>query len=331
MSQVNTAKDVLTAIRDYDNAESDLTDSNHDTFGNNLKRFFHVLRNNPLLSTIIADQIPIVDFDSWYGHAKSTVRGPVGSGTLDWPLDKLDRLAHQMALLEQMTDGKESVIHFCHKFMYSENNFDSMVYEFTSQIVRPFTRDLRDVIVDATEQAVQAPEARTIDVPATDIGVFLSHNGADSRSSSSKVFVVHGHDDASKEKVARFLEKLQLEPIILHEQPNKGRTIIEKFTDYADVAYAVVLMTADDIGGVKGTATRDLSPRARQNVVLELGYFLAKLSRGHVCALYETGVEIPSDYSGVLYLTLDPNEAWRFQLAKELKAAGLPVDLNHAV
>jgi predicted nucleotide-binding protein len=145
------------------------------------------------------------------------------------------------------------------------------------------------------------------------------------------VFLVHGHDEAAREKVARYLERLELEPIILHEQPNKGRTIIEKFTDYSDVAYAVVLLTADDIGGPKGTNTKQLAVRARPNVLFELGYFIGALGRDRVCALHETGVEILSDYSGVLYVTLDATNAWRLHLAKEMKAAGLPIDMNNAI
>jgi predicted nucleotide-binding protein len=146
-----------------------------------------------------------------------------------------------------------------------------------------------------------------------------------------RVFLVHGHDEAAREKVARYLERLELEPIILHEQPNKGRTIIEKFTDYSDVAYAVVLLTADDIGGPKGTNTKQLAVRARPNVLFELGYFIGALGRDRVCALHETGVEILSDYSGVLYVTLDATNAWRLHLAKEMKAAGLPIDMNNAI
>jgi predicted nucleotide-binding protein len=97
-----------------------------------------------------------------------------------------------------------------------------------------------------------------------------------------------------KESVARFLEKLDLRPIILHEQPNKGRTVIEKFEAHSDVGFAVVLLTPDDVGGLASSPDK-LSRRARQNVILELGYFIGKLGRAKVCALYKEGVEIPSD------------------------------------
>jgi predicted nucleotide-binding protein len=145
--------------------------------------------------------------------------------------------------------------------------------------------------------------------------------------SSRRVFVVHGHDDGLKETVARFLTKLDLEPVILHEQPNRGRTIIEKFEAHADVAFAVVLFTPDDVGYPAGKADES-KPRARQNVVLELGFFMAALGRERVCVLYKSGVDVPSDYSGVLYEELDSKGAWRLRLALEIKSAGIEVDLN---
>jgi len=144
----------------------------------------------------------------------------------------------------------------------------------------------------------------------------------------SRVFLVHGHDDAALQSVARFIEKLELPVTILREQPNQGRTVIEKFVDYSDVAFAVVLLTGDDVGGRCEDA--NLQPRARQNVILELGFFLGKLGRDRVCALYEDGVEIPSDYAGVAFVPL-AGGAWRLELAREMKAARLPVDMNKAL
>ncbi len=150
-------------------------------------------------------------------------------------------------------------------------------------------------------------------------------------STGHRIFLVHGHDQAALQEVARFLERLDQHVIILREQPNRGRTIIEKFEDYSDVGFAVILLTPDDRGGPAPSSADEQQPRARQNVILELGYFLGRLGRSRVCALYREGVEIPSDYSGVLYVKLDPEGGWRLQLAKELKAAGLPVDMNKAL
>jgi predicted nucleotide-binding protein len=147
---------------------------------------------------------------------------------------------------------------------------------------------------------------------------------------STKVFVVHGHDDGVKQTVARFLEKLGLTPVILHEQPNNGLTIIEKFEAYAGVAFAVVLLTPDDLGGPADWPREKQTPRARQNVVLELGYFLGKLGRKRVCALYKDGTEIPSDFQGVVYVPMDGAGAWRLVLGRELKQVIPAVDLNNA-
>jgi predicted nucleotide-binding protein len=143
-----------------------------------------------------------------------------------------------------------------------------------------------------------------------------------------EVFVVHGHDGEAKESVARFLEKLELVPIILHEQPNQGRTLIEKFeTSSSGVAFAVVLLTPDDLGRA-ANCPPELHPRARQNVILELGYFVGRLSRMRVCALYKGGVELPSDFQGVVYIELDSAGAWRTKLAQEFVAAKLPIQLE---
>ena len=144
---------------------------------------------------------------------------------------------------------------------------------------------------------------------------------------SNKVFVIHGRNQATREKVARFLEKLELIPVILHEQPNSGRTIIEKFEDYADVGFAVVLLTADDVGGLTQEET-DLMPRARQNVVFEFGYFIGKLGRDKVCALVQESIERPSDCDGLVYVHLDERDSWNMELIRELMAAGLKIDTN---
>ena len=146
---------------------------------------------------------------------------------------------------------------------------------------------------------------------------------------SRKVFVVHGHDRGTKESVARLLEKLDLEPIILHEQADRGKTLIEKFeTHSSDVSCAVVLLTADDVASSK-VNPRKTESRARQNVILELGFFVGALGRDHTFALVEKDVTLPSDIHGVVYIPLDAGE-WRMRLVKELKASGLEVDANRA-
>ena len=130
-----------------------------------------------------------------------------------------------------------------------------------------------------------------------------------------------------KSEVVALLRNWKLDPIVLHEQPNEGLTVIEKFERYAgSVGFAVVLLTADDKGGLKGKSDKSYKPRARQNVILELGYFFAKLGRSKVCTLYAPGVEIPSDIHGILYCKIDKEENWKKELARELDAADYSVD-----
>lgn len=142
-----------------------------------------------------------------------------------------------------------------------------------------------------------------------------------------KTFLVHGHDNEMKETVARFLERIDIQPIILHEQANLGQTIIEKIASHADVPFTVVLLSPDDVGSTANDR-ENLQPRARQNVVLELGYFLGK-SRSRVCALVRSRIELPSDIHGIVYVPFE-GDTWKIQIVRELKALGVEVDANKA-
>jgi predicted nucleotide-binding protein len=147
----------------------------------------------------------------------------------------------------------------------------------------------------------------------------------------NEVFIVHGHDKEKVYETERFLNKLKLNPKILHEQPSEGRTIIEKFENYSNVDFAVVLLTPDDKGGKKTTDYKEQRPRSRQNVIFELGYFIGKLGRNRVCVLYIPEVEILSDYDGVVNIKFDNDGAWRMHLAREMKKAGLHFDMDDAL
>lgn len=139
-----------------------------------------------------------------------------------------------------------------------------------------------------------------------------------------QIFVVHGHDHARLHELVRLLERTtERNVVVLREQPNRGRTIIEKFEDYAAAtSFAVVLLTADDLGRAR-TEDEDRG-RARQNVVFESGFFVAKLGRGRVAMMHDPGVELPSDLAGILYIPLDGD--WKLQLSSELEEAGVNVD-----
>lgn len=145
--------------------------------------------------------------------------------------------------------------------------------------------------------------------------------------SKNEVFIVHGHDDLAKTKTARFIERLGLKPIILHEQSNSGQTIIEKIEKYSNVGYGIILYTPCDVGSVKGQEKK-LNNRARQNVVFEHGFLIGKIGRKNVCALVKDEVEIPNDISGVVYVKMDEEDAWNLRVAKELKSSGYDIDMN---
>ena len=142
------------------------------------------------------------------------------------------------------------------------------------------------------------------------------------------IFVVHGRDDSHKYELMRLLDRAADPPaIILHEKASGGTMILEKFERNAQAAsFAVVLLTGDDEGRLRGDATQPLRPRARQNVIFELGVFMTLLGRARVAVLKDADVEGPSDIDGLVYIDLDAAGAWRHALLKELRAAGITVD-----
>lgn len=145
-----------------------------------------------------------------------------------------------------------------------------------------------------------------------------------------KVFIVHGHNEEIKQAVLNVILTLKLTPIILSEMANLGSTVIEKFNSYSDVDFAVVILSADDFGYSKKENSKNKKLRARQNAVLELGFFIAKLGRERVFPLHEkcNDFEVPSDINGLVYYTYEVNGNWKLGLAKELLSAGIEVDAN---
>jgi predicted nucleotide-binding protein len=145
--------------------------------------------------------------------------------------------------------------------------------------------------------------------------------------SKTQVFIVHGHDEAAKTKTARFIEKLGLESIILHEQASGSKTVIEKIEAYSNVGFGIVLYTPCDIGAKKEEKP-NLKNRARQNVVFEHGFLIGKIGRENVCALVKGEIETPNDISGVVYVKMDDEDAWHLKIARELRNSGYEVDMN---
>jgi len=148
---------------------------------------------------------------------------------------------------------------------------------------------------------------------------------------SNRVFVVHGHDGELKNSVESFIGQIGLEPIVLHRQPDEGRTIIEKFEHHSDVGYAFILLTPDDVAYARADealedSRRTKQYRARQNVVFEFGYFVGRIGRKRVCCLHKGVVELPSDIDGVVYKKVDAGvDSQAFSIIRELKAVGYEV------
>ncbi|TDP60651.1 TIR domain-containing protein [Roseateles toxinivorans] len=285
------------------NAVLDLQAAQYQTYERPLKKLATLLHHADL-EAIRKRLTANLDLETFLAESDKTGGSMVGSHTLLWPDDHEQTLGMTLLLIDKLAADSHFALNFGHQYFSSNSSVISGIRSLTSQMIIPFVRDY---------------------------AAFVRANGKFEpqlkMTKSNKVFIVHGHDDAALQGLARFIEKLGLEAIILKEQPDQGRTIIEKFEDSAtDVGFAVILLTPDDIGSTS-TAEKQ-SPRARQNVVFELGYFSGKLGRGHVCLLRKGNVEIPSDLFGVIYTEMDSADGWKHKLAKELRAAKLEFDLD---
>lgn len=176
-----------------------------------------------------------------------------------------------------------------------------------------YTKDITDEILEEAQNSLDTAVSEL----KKEIPIYSNH----------KVFIVHGRDTLLRTQVENVLRALGLEPIILQEQANNGKTIIEKIEECTDVGFGIVLYTPCDEGRLKSEEGK-LKPRARQNVVLEHGYLMAKLGRERVCCLVSDDVEFPSDIQGVGYIPANDIDQWKYKIAKELKAAGFDIDMN---
>ncbi|GHD21400.1 TIR domain-containing protein [Tianweitania populi] len=287
-------------FREINNALLDLQASQSQTYTRPLKRLAQLLEADDL-APAVSSLTEGIDLDAFL-ERKGSRASMIGSDQLNWPDDRREELGLTLLLIRRFAENPDFMIDFGHTYFYSGSKYTANIHSVVSQLLIPFARDFK-VYVESKE----APVPRLV-LPV-----------------SEKIFVVHGHDGEAREAVARFIEKLGLEAIILHEQANQGRTVIEKVEANADVGFAVVLLTPDDTGSKKGS---EPEPRARQNVLLELGYFLGKLGRSRVCALKRGELEIPSDFAGVVWEAMDQGNGWKASLARELQAAGYVIDWN---
>ncbi len=287
---------------DINNTVLDLQAASLQNFQRPLKRLSQLL-HSPDLEPANKELTSKVNLEEFLAVSRQTGGSMVGSQNLAWPDDPNLQLGLFLKMMDDFGADPDQAVHFAHDFFYSGNKLIAGIHAMNRDLIIPFTREFKRYVLS------RGKPAQRLVVPG-----------------SNKVFIVHGHDQAALQGLARFLEKLGLEAIVLMEQPNKGRTIIEKFEDSAgEVGFAVVLMTPDDVGGAVG---KDQDARARQNVLFELGFFSGKLGRGRACLLRKGDVEIPSDLFGVLYIDMDEADGWRHKLVGELKAAKLEFDAN---
>lgn len=295
-----------TIFRRIENTVDDLKWADMQSFGRHVKKLSQLLHSEEL-EPITGELAALVDLPAWLEAGKATQGSMIGSASLDWPTDRREELGMNIALIDYFAEDPDRAWDFAHTFFYTGGKVTPELQNLAAQVVVPFARDFIDFVKEETGSGEPAQ------LPVRDV------------SASRKVFVVHGHDEAAKESVARFLERIGFEAIILHEQASQGMTVIEKIEAHGDVGFAVVLLTPDDTGGKEGA---DAAPRARQNVILELGYFIGRLGRARVTALRRGDVEVPSDFGGVVYEVFDAGGGWKQALAKELTAAGFEIDWN---
>ena len=210
---------------------------------------------------------------------------------------------------------------------YENRQMPSGVIMFvSSNDIVSYERHAKDITTAVFDKA---KESLDVLKQTTKIATLLSHESKAVSIDPSKIFIVHGRDDFAKVATARFVEKIGFSAIILHEQASAGKTIIEKIEEHTNVGFAIVLYTPCDFGGLAGQ--RKFMPRARQNVVFEHGYLIAKLGRQNVCALVKGDTEMPNDISGIVYIPFDDHGAWQTAVAKEMRKAGCAIDMNKVV
>lgn len=284
------------------NAVLDLQASQLQSYERPLKTLVRLLQH-PSLVVVNRSLVERADFDAFISASEQTGGSMMGSQKLAWPEDQIETLGLTLILLDKLAQDSDYAINFAHNYYYSGNKVIAGIHAMTRQLIIPFVRDYKAYVMTNGDV-----EPKIV------------------ASKSNNVFIVHGHDGEARESVARFIGNIGLTPIILHEQANMGRTVIEKVEAHSEVGFAVVLLTPDDEGRVKGA--NELESRARQNVLLELGYFIGRLGRENVCALKRGALEIPSDFAGVVWETMDTGGGWKQALGRELNAAGYEIDWN---
>ena len=218
--------------------------------------------------------------------------------------------SYNKELISRSFDDNDSL----HSYFSSYGRMGDPTKLLGADIIKESKQQIKEKITYLNSMLLQLPLIPQAAINNDDKGVNMDEG-------NKNVFIVHGHDVGLKNEVARFITNMGYEPIILHEQPNAGKTIIEKIESLSNVCYAIILYTPCDMGASK--KTKELLPRARQNVVFEHGYLIGRLGRKRVCALIKEDVERPGDIDGVIYVEYDDRGAWKNAIAKEFDELGM--------
>jgi predicted nucleotide-binding protein len=145
-----------------------------------------------------------------------------------------------------------------------------------------------------------------------------------------RIFVVCGKDDEMKQAITNALTKLWLVPVVMCEEPSQGRKIVERFQDYSDISFAVVLLSPDESVFVKDEPPTKRKLRPRQDVVFELGFLLGKLGRGNVLVFQRECQNFngSTDFEGMKVTAFDDRDSWKLALIRELTNCGYNVDAD---
>jgi predicted nucleotide-binding protein len=176
----------------------------------------------------------------------------------------------------------------------------------------------KDLTVDLTiPQDSPSPPAAKKEVPMA-------------QSKERKVLIIPGREEEKKGKVAGFLKELDLEPFFPDGAASRGMSLPEKYKSYEDAAFAIILLTGDDMGYPQ-EEPEEPKPRPAQNVIFEVGFLMGRLDPNRVCALYEEGLDLPSEFKGSILIPYDEGGLWKLMVARALKMAEVEVDLNKAI
>lgn len=267
----------------------------------------------------------------FYDEADKLIRNKVTAGDQrfkDWELKVSRYLSHRYGIQSvEMEEFRKTEFEDVFDFDNAEKKIETCRkgLEATKRTFKIYLKEISKEMLENAQKSMRQ-QLREMQKERYEGGMLMNASQEVSMKKAKeykKVFIVHGHDNGLKQEVARLVEKQGLEAIILSEQANRGKTIIEKFEEHSDVGAAICLFTGDDYGRTKDAEEDKL--RARQNVVFEAGFFMGKLGRENVVLIANPDIEIPSDLKGFVYTN---EKSWQIDALKELKTIGYAIDLN---